>query len=402
MFFSNVLPRCIFILKCAAALLLVTQVFGCAAKPFEPTNLNSYQGRSFSVAYVPTKEKVHVEIYSDGERYSHFQISATNRALVSAAAGGLGTWAGIGLASAMNPSAMIVVDPVTIAANVVVLPLVDMGVELARRSKARRLAKPYNEILARDEVLQSIPKVMEIELVREFGDMFPALEVEPAGADARARDLPGAGETELVLVTSGVLAFSPHFEILQLTLLYGLYDREQGGRKPIYRNKVMVQSAVHAGKLGDTTGALKEFVESWHTEELQQWEHMLRNHGRSALVKARRDLKRKAKAKLTSKLARYSSIDDHDQDGRIWLEDDGREFRDELPILYEEAAYLLAKDLTGRYLGEVDGFVVPPGTDVEMVLVPKLNRGNRVVYRQEGGSLISIRSNDRMVQLSDL
>lgn len=401
MFCSNVLPRWNSILKCAAAILLVTQIFGCAAKPFEPTNLERHKGRSLSVVYLPTNENVHVEVYGEGKRYPYFQVSAANRALVSAATGGVATWASVGLANTINSGPIIVADPYAIAANVVVMPLINMGIELKRRSDARKLAKPFNEILSHNEVLKRLPQAVENELVREFGNTFSDLGVELVDTEAETSGLPGTLAADLVLVTTGVVAFSPRFEVLQLTLLYGLFDREKGFQKPIYRNKIVVQSAVHAGKLGDTTGVLEEAVSKWHAEELQRWEHMLRNHGKSAIKKARRDIRSKAKRRLRSALGEYRLDDDHDEDGMFWLEASGKEFRSVLPMMYEEAAYLLAQDLTGRYPGETSVSAVPPGTNEEMVLVPKLNRGTRVVYRQKGGVLISIEAGNRMIHLTD-
>lgn len=401
MFCSKVLPRCISILKCVAALLLVTQVFGCAAKPFEPTNLERHQGRSLSVIYLPTAEDVHVEVFGEGKRYPYFQVSAANKSLVSAATGGIATWASVGLANGLYSPATLSVDPATTAVNLVVMPLLSMGIELARRSKARKLAKPFNDILLNSDALMPIPQILENDLVREFGDVFPDLAVQLIDSDAETSGLPESLVADLVLVTTGVVAFSPRFEVLQLTLLYGLFDREEGFKKPGYRNSVVVQSAVHAGRLGDTTSVLEEAVSKWHAEELQRWEHMLRNHGKSAIKKARRDIRSKAKRRLRSDLGEYRLDDDHDEDGMFWLEESGKEFRAVLPILYEEATYLLTKDLTGRYSGESDVPAVPPGTNEEMVLVPKLNRGTRVVYRREGGALISIEASNRMIHLND-
>ena len=366
-------------------------------------DVSQHEGRSLSVVYVPTIKEVYVEIFRDGKRYSEFEVSVGLKALEAMSASGVGAWAGRELAVLRAPSNVLVaINPIAAAAAILIRPSIEGTIEASKQSTARRRAEPFNDLLPPENGQAYFYSILESALKNELGNIPSRIDTHFAGSDSGPFEKKQEFEnlnSDLILLLNSVAAFSPQFDTLQISLLYGVFDRKDGFTNPIYTNAVFVQSKIHAGKLGDDTrDEIDKIVDDWLQARFKVIDRSHRNSGNSVHAMARLDAINKAKRKRSSQ--KYNPIDDHDPEGELWLEDEGAAFRKYLAEGYTEAAYLLANDLVEKRLPDESSLIAPPGYDRAMHRVPHLDHADRVVYRLQEGPLVSVDSRSRFVPLN--
>ena len=376
---------------------------GCSTTLYQLMDVSQHEGRSLSVVYVPTIKEVYVEIFRDGKRYSEFEVSVGLKALEAMSASGVGAWAGRELAVLRAPSNVLVaINPIAAAAAILIRPSIEGAIEASKQSTARRRAEPFNDLLPPENGQAYFYSILESALKKELGNIPSRIDTYFAGSDSGPFEKKQEFEnlnSDLILLLNSVAAFSPQFDTLQISLLYGVFDRKDGFTNPIYTNAVFVQSKIHAGKLGDDTrDEIDKIVDDWLQARFKVIDRSHRNSGNSVHAMARLDAINKAKRKRSSQ--NYNPIDDHDPEGELWLEDEGAAFRKYLAEGYTEAAYLLANDLVEKRLPDESSLIAPPGYDRAMHRVPHLDHADRVVYRLQEGPLVSVDSRSRFVPLN--
>ncbi len=385
---------------------LMVFLWGCtSAKPYQAIDANANLGRTLSVVYSPTQKDVYVEVNSRSRRYADFEVSVVLTAASSLTASSLGAFAGYWGAVAAAPSnAIVVVNPVAMAVAVLAAPIIGTTVEATKQAGARRKAEPFNKLVAARDGDWTFYPALSLVVDRELGKSFqtPVLyTLDHVEENFDEDEFLESLATDRVLVVSAITAFTPRFEVLETALLYGLFDSNQGFKMPVYSNGVVVQSKVHAGKLGaDTRHEINEIVQLWVAKNMALTEQRYKNSGAPTRNAAKRQVQQTGNSRIKRREMQYYTFDDHDKEGELWLEDDGSAFFEALESGYAEAARLMAADLQGSWETQTAETVTPPGYQRDLYRVKNLDLGDRVVYRLIEGPLVSIDARSRFIPLS--
>jgi len=377
--------------------------WGCSsAKPFEPFDTRANLGRSLSVVYAPTSKAVYLEVYNGGRRYPDFEVNVALKAATSLTASGLGAYAGYSWVVATAPSnAIVVVNPIAMAAAILAAPIIDTTVEATKQAGARHKADPFNKLLTTRGGDATFYPALKAVVNRDFEKTFQKPELyklDRVGSDFNEDEFLKSLETDRVLVVNAIAAFTPRFEVLEIALLYGLYDRTQGFKKPVYSNGIIVQSKVHAGKLAaDTRHEVEDMMQGWLDKHVALAALHYKNSGAPTRNAAIRQVRDTAAAKIKQRETQYSAFDKHDKEGKLWLEDNGMVFLEALDSGYAEAARLLAADLLEQQGTQDTNTVTAPGYRRELYRMQHLDQGERTVYRLKEGALVSIDAHSRFI-----
>lgn len=384
-------------LALTAALLLA----GCASTSYQPLPEGELSTVPLSVVYVPSPDPVYVEIVRGRQRYPEFEVDIGRQLLANLTASSLSTWAGYQYAVATAPANSVVyLNPVAAAAGVLAVPLIETAIESHKRKNARELAEPFHEALGEEGPGQA-RLVAELDRALADSDRVAAEhDMTVMTEEAEQEAFLGSLRHDRVLVVSSIAAFTPRFEALEVTLIYGLFDRDVSTTEALYGNGVIVQSAVHGGRLGrDSRHELRDIVDAWADESLEKID---RNPFYSDYERAvaRHDVATGARSRLLRYQKEYWAVDECDPEGAIWLEDDARPFREALRAGYREATRLLMADLAGVAEPGTGDRSRPPGYHRELERLSALDDDGRHVYRSDDGMLISIDAWSRMIPLS--
>lgn len=389
------------VLRCCRArafvLGCVVVLAGCISSPYEPLPSERLDGAPLSLVYIPSPEHVYVEIARGSRRYPEFEVHVGKRMLSQLAGSSLGVWMSHQYTLATAPQyATSLLDPVNLAI-MVAQPLIDGAIEAHKQRRARKLAEPFNALIGSGEQgQQQLLTAIERRLQDDPGldEISVRVLTEQDDEESYLQHL----RDDLAIVFSSAAAFTPRFETLEVSIVYGLFDRTTSIDEPVYRNAVIVQSQVHAGRMGDTRDEIGTLLGAWVAAELAEIEA---DPGLSSTerVVTRNRVIRLSERRRRAYTRRYNPFDECDPEGELWLRDEGSAFRSALAEGYAEAARLMVADLRGGH-GEPATDVEAPGYVEKIGRLPSLDQGQRMIYRLEKGPLLSLDAQSRMIPLS--
>ncbi len=386
---------------------------GCANKTYAPIIDGwSVADEEMSVIYVPPEKTIYLEISKGASRYADFQVSAGANLLSAVAGGAIGTWLGTTgtlVASGLNPGNWLVaVSPVTLAV-VLGVPLVNSALEVALQAKARDRTKRF-EVLRDNELdvaffISTVESVLSDANNLGFGGAVVKSVTDTVLEDVDVDDFVESDSNNTILVVGSKTVFTPRFEVIEITLFYGVVQKnDEGEGQVIYNSGVVVQSKLRSGLDGSDTRNEVSTIREWAKKRLltdlnESQKRYTRMGARERLV-ARQRIIDKFKRKQYVVPDEYAMIDDRDIEGNVWYADNGYHFHDQIEASFEEAVRLMIADLAGQASFPSGEIASPPGYDVKLQRESSFDTPTREIYRLENGALVSIDKLSRMIPLS--
>ena len=382
---------------------------GCASKPHSPIDQGWQQpDETLGIIYVPPPKEIYVEIARGARRYAEFEAKLGQRLLASVASSGLGAWTGYSWAVASAPSgAIVVVNPYAMAAVVLAGPIVEATVEAAKQSSAKRRAKPFQEFLTAENGHQLFAQALEAQMVPKnnlgFGNYDLAIATDERFDNIDEQAYLDQFDADRFLVIGSVAAFTPRFEVLEVSVVYGVLERTEDGFSTIYDNAVVVQSRLRSGLEGaDTRNEIQEIIKTEKQRKLDRLNERIKSRrpAQHEIIISKNKILKDAERKGREWESEYHPFDDRDSQGSRWLADSGIALETELAACYAEAARLIVNDLQLSAEALASSKTTPPGYKVEMLREASFDSDERDVYRLKTGQLVSIDRTSRMVPLS--
>ena len=377
---------------------------GCATKAYEPIDAEIFAEKSdVGLVYVAPPKEIYVEIVRGPRRYADFEVSVGRELLAAVAGSALGIYAGYAYAVATAPyGTVVVVNPVAVGV-LLASPLVGAGIEANKQRGARERAEPFQQLIETEspsaDFFQSL--VSRLNSEGSFVQRDIPMMVLDSESDMSTKEILAEIGTSKVIVVSTMAAFTPRFEALEATGIYGVIDATQKRPKALYENGIVVQSTLR-GLLDnpDQQDYVADLLEVQRKERIEAAmnDPLLRdNYSRNREV---RSINAKAKNRLKRVQKGYVPFDDGDREGTTWQAEEGAHFTDQLNKIYQELARLIFEDLDTK--GSIDSLdlVEPRGYSRKMYKLPDLSNDARSVYRLETGQLISTPKDGWMVPLS--
>ncbi len=387
-----------------ALLALSLLLIGCSSRPYTPMPDGWRQAdQPIGVLYIAPQKEMYLEIPNDDRRYADVEVNVGVKLLANVSGASIGVGAGYAIAVATGPAdSIVVVNPVG-AAIVLAAAVAGPSIEAAKQMRARGRAKSFNELLDADTGHALLFSALNDQLASGsnlgFAGIKPQLihgESFNSFSDTEMLELV---DTDRTLVYGSIAAFTPRFEVLEVTVVYGILDTTKEEPEVLYANSVLVQSMLREGLDGsDASQDLEHFLGRKMAEELEKMKSS--RDFQDPYSRARQVNKLKWKYGIEKYQQHYFSYDDRDVDGETWLADDARFAKQQLAEVYREAARLMAGDLNGLPESKLTGLAKPPGYDRAMYQLPALATDTRDVYQLTEGPIISKRKNVWMVPLS--
>ncbi len=380
-------------------------LWGCATEPYKTIDPGVLSDEpDIGLVYITPRDEIYVEISRQGRRYADFELSVGTELLASVAGSALGAYAGYTYAAATAPyGAAVAIDPVT-AGLLLVTPLVGAGVEASKQRTARARAEPFLELVKDALPSEAFFKTLSASINGEDSFLPASIPTLIIGQEEKmsTREILDAIGTSRVIIVSTMAAFTPRFEAIEVSALYGVLDATTKRPERLYENAVVVQSThrVHLNRVPKPD----DFYTFFHQDrdaKIQALNKVPRMRTAYYRKKAVAEINRDAKKRLLGVQESYTAYDTRDRDGDDWRANNGIHFETQLQHVYAEAARLIYEDLRGATETSDAAKITPLGYSREMFQHADLSNDSNTVYRLESGQLISAPKNGWVIPLSD-